>query len=217
MKEIEYDSEAVNHISRAAEEMVTLAKDNDCAVVSKFNDIPVRATPSSTPDQVVAAFSAECERQRQAWIISPEYKKQQEELRLKDEQKQKAFTAAIAASPAEISLSDAEFLKKQVEVNSDPYSACTVQYAIDWGRIMEGMMAKGMTIEQCADEASQIADGPHGITGFMYGCAVSILSKCWKHGEELRRWHNLKTQIRDEGEKANASGGILNPAMLSIG
>jgi len=34
----------------------------------------------------------------------------------------------------------------------------------------------------------------------MYGAAVAILSKVWKHGEELRRWHNLKTQIGDEGE-----------------
>jgi len=33
---------------------------------------------------------------------------------------------------------------------------------------------------------------------------------------ELRQWHNLKTQIKDEGEKANASGGVLNPALLTI-
>jgi hypothetical protein len=56
-----------------------------------------------------------------------------------------------------------------------------------------------------------------GITGFMYGCAVSILSKVWIHGEQLRRWHNLKTQLRDEGEKANQTGGVLNPALLCIG
>jgi hypothetical protein len=51
----------------------------------------------------------------------------------------------------------------------------------------------------------------------MYGCAVSILAKCWQHGDQLRRWHNLKTQIRDEGERANESGGVLNPALLNIG
>jgi hypothetical protein len=43
-----------------------------------------------------------------------------------------------------------------------------------------------------------------------------VLASCWEHGEELRRWHNLKTQIRDEGEKANESGGVLNPALLNI-
>jgi deoxyribonuclease V len=49
------------------------------------------------------------------------------------------------------------------------------------------------------------------------GCAMSILSQVWVHGEQLRRWHNLKTQIRNEGEKANESGGVLNPALLSLG
>jgi hypothetical protein len=47
--------------------------------------------------------------------------------------------------------------------------------------------------------------------------AVLILSLCWKYGEKLRRWHNLDTQIGNEGEKANKSGGVLNPAMLSVG
>jgi len=32
----------------------------------------------------------------------------------------------------------------------------------------------------------------------------------------LRKWHNIKTQIGNEGEKANASGGVLNPALLNI-
>jgi hypothetical protein len=35
--------------------------------------------------------------------------------------------------------------------------------------------------------------------------------------EELRRWHNLRTQIGDEGEKANEDGGVLNPALLRVG
>lgn len=56
-----------------------------------------------------------------------------------------------------------------------------------------------------------------GITGFMYGCAVSALAHFWAHGEALRRWHNLDTQIGTEGEKANESGGVLNPALLNIG
>lgn len=51
----------------------------------------------------------------------------------------------------------------------------------------------------------------------MYGCAVGMLAKAWKHGEDLRRWHNLKTQLANEGEKANEQGGVLNPALLRIG
>jgi hypothetical protein len=78
------------------------------------------------------------------------------------------------------------------------------------------MMAKGATVAECAQRASHLADD-EGITGFMYGCAVSILSKVWQYGEDLRRWHNIDTQIGTEGEKANESGGVLNPALLSIG
>jgi len=39
----------------------------------------------------------------------------------------------------------------------------------------------------------------------------------WAHGEALRLWHNLKYQLRDEGEKANETGGVLNPALLNLG
>jgi hypothetical protein len=54
------------------------------------------------------------------------------------------------------------------------------------------------------------------LIGFMYGVAVSMLAQCWKYGEQLRRWHNLDTQIEHEGERANAEGGTLNPALLNI-
>lgn len=77
-------------------------------------------------------------------------------------------------------------------------------------------MAEGVKLEDTADRSSHTADYD-GITGFMYGAAVSVLSGVWKHGEGLRRWHNLKTQIGNEGEKANAKGTVLNPAILDVG
>jgi len=48
-----------------------------------------------------------------------------------------------------------------------------------------------------------------GITGFMYGCAVNLLSQCWKHGEELRKWHNK--------EYGHEGDGVVNPAVFTIG
>ena len=47
-----------------------------------------------------------------------------------------------------------------------------------------------------------------GITGFMYGCAVSILSHYWEYGEFLQKWHNKEYGY--EGE------GVVNPAILVI-
>lgn len=80
---------------------------------------------------------------------------------------------------------------------------------------MEARIQNGETVESCAESTSRLADYD-GIIGFMYGCAVSTLSKVWKYGEELRKWHNLKTQVGTEGESANKSGGVLNPAILTI-
>lgn len=113
-------------------------------------------------------------------------------------------------------LTDREGWEKTVEANQDPYGACAIRYCKRWAEMMEAELEKGKTIQEVAEETSHKAD-TEGITGFMYGCAVSILSQVWAHGEGLRRWHNLDTQIGDEGERANKEGGVLNPALLSIG
>ncbi|HAV61687.1 MAG TPA: hypothetical protein DCY13_04890 [Verrucomicrobiales bacterium] len=83
---------------------------------------------------------------------------------------------------------------------------------------MEAKIAGGEKLEDIADSAGHEVDRRpgFGITGFMYGCAVGMIAKAWIHGEALRRWHNLKTQIGTEGEKANESGGVLNPALINI-
>lgn len=64
-----------------------------------------------------------------------------------------------------------------------------------------------------ADDDSKAGE----ITGFMAGCVAQMVSQCHSRGEEFRRKWNLDNQLHDEGEKANESGGILNPAILSIG
>lgn len=111
---------------------------------------------------------------------------------------------------------DKEFYDKGFAAQEhEPYGERCYTYARDWADLMERHMAKGKKLQDVAEKCSHQAD-TDGITGFMYGTAVGILAKCWAHGEELRRWHNLKTQLGKEGEKANASGGVLNPALLKI-
>jgi len=100
--------------------------------------------------------------------------------------------------------------------NSDPYERACFDYAERWANFMEKALSEGQKLEDVAEELSHKAD-EEGITGFMYGVAVSILSAVWIHGEELRRWHNLSVQLNNEGERANRSGGVLNPALLRIG
>ncbi len=100
------------------------------------------------------------------------------------------------------------------ENNQDGYGQGVLQYAERWANLMERRMAEGKALEEIADETSHEAD--NGITCFMYGCAVQVLADVWVHGEQMRRWHNLATQLQHEGEAANESGGILNPAILNI-
>jgi hypothetical protein len=112
-------------------------------------------------------------------------------------------------------IKDTEGWAKCLENNQDPYGSGIIRYAEKWADLMEAEMDQGHSIKDVAKDTSHTAD-EEGITGFMYGAAVSILSHAWEHGEELRQWHNLDTQIKDEGVRANASGGVLNPAILSV-
>jgi hypothetical protein len=105
---------------------------------------------------------------------------------------------------------------KGVSANQDDYGYAVYEYAAKWANLMEREMATGKSVALIAKDTSHEADKEIGITGFMYGCAVSVLAEVWEHGDELRRWHNLDIQIKDEGEKANETGGVLNPAVLNV-
>lgn len=93
------------------------------------------------------------------------------------------------------------------QTNQDPYGACIVNYAERWADLMEEKINDGVPIQDIAKTTSNIAD-IEGITGFMYGMAVNILSNFWEHGEALRTWHN---------KSYNHNGdGVVNPAILTI-
>jgi len=100
--------------------------------------------------------------------------------------------------------------------NTDAYGNACFVYAEKWADLMEDAIEQGSKLEDVANQLSHDAD-TDGITGFMYGMAVGILASAWIYGERLRKWHNLKTQISNEGERANENGSVLNPAILNIG
>ena len=96
-----------------------------------------------------------------------------------------------------------------VEVNShDGYSMGVVRFMQHWADMMEEKIASGEKIQDIADKTSHDAD-TEGITGFMYGCAVSALAKFWEYGEALSKWHNGKYNYTGEG--------CVNPAILRVG
>lgn len=113
-------------------------------------------------------------------------------------------------------VNNADIHNKWHRANEDGYRRAVLTYADRWAEMMEAAVETGARVGDVAKGLSHQAD-TEGITGFMYGVAVSYLASCWEYGEELRQWHNLDTQIGTEGERANESGGVLNPAVLRIG
>ena len=118
-----------------------------------------------------------------------------------------------------------EALKNNAWGRINDYGGAVLFYCELWAMLMEAAMVntpdEGVTrsVADVADQASSKACeimGHWSVTGFQHGAAVLTLAKVWEHGEELRKWHNLTTAIGDEGAKANESGGVLNPALLTI-
>lgn len=111
-----------------------------------------------------------------------------------------------------------EEYKVCVEVNQDNYGSAVIRFLERWADLLEEKIEKehfhepNHSIEtvicKYADAASSKAD-TEGITGFMYGCAVNILSQVWIYGDILRKWHNKRYDY--EGD------GVVNPAILTIG
>ena len=102
---------------------------------------------------------------------------------------------------------DIEGFAKCKENNTDLYGSAVIRYAENWADLMEKGMLEGRALIDIAERASHEAD-TEGITGFMYGAAVNILSQVWAYGEELRKWHNK--------EYGYAGDGVVNPAVLTI-
>lgn len=182
-----------------------------------FNAVTLTVTPDSTAEELSEFYSDECRRQSEEYERSPEFKKRQEEARLKAAADAEVLRGALALASAEPTFRNTATWEKGLRNNEAGYGRAVYDFASTWARLMEGRIAQGDTVEKCAEEASHIAAANAGITGFQYGCAVSILAHCWIHGEALRRWSNLREQIGTEGERANETGGVLNPALLTIG
>ncbi len=68
--------------------------------------------------------------------------------------------------------------------NKDDYGGEVIRYAEAWADLMEERLELGNSIENMWEDTSHEAD-TNGITGFMFGAAISVLLQSWIHGEEL--------------------------------
>lgn len=110
---------------------------------------------------------------------------------------------------------------KCIKNNKDPYGKACVDIAREVMRMLDEdpkyqhPLVKKDTWQIICDADKSIDAG--GITGFMAGCVANIVSNAHSRGEEFRIQWNLDNSIRDEGQKANVEGGVINPAILVIG
>jgi hypothetical protein len=150
-------------------------------------------------EEVSSKISTQKEEQQKIWDEESALRKREEQITRN--------VVMDKVKNVQIELKDEELWNKGLENNTDPYGKTIYEYAELWGRLMQVELNNGSTVKECADAMSSELDFM-GITGFMYGAAVSILSSCWKYGEDLRKWHNK--QYDHEGD------GVVNPAILTI-
>jgi hypothetical protein len=127
------------------------------------------------------------------------------EWEAKDAAEKLTFLQRTAGVTLEITNQEAWDLGKAN--NQDGYGAAIYEYAEGWAKLMQVELSQGKRLEDIASPTS-FQLGFLGITGFMYGAAVSVLSQCWKNGEALRKWHN-----KSYGQEGD---GVVNPAVLTL-
>ena len=170
-------------------------------------------------DRSLAISSGLYEKERQEYLNSPEYIHDHAQA-LKKKCRKKAVVQKIknfqkhADGFAIANGMQAEWEKcKEINLGNQSkdaheYNKCIIDYTILWAQYMEYLMAKhNQKLADIWDRASHLAD-IDGITGFMYGCAVGLLSSVWKYGEELRIVHNRQYDY--------AGDGVVNPAILTV-
>ncbi len=152
--------------------------------------------------------------EREKYMKTPQYRaKRAKELKVITRKKKVREEIAEVEAKTRLRYKDKDAAKnwrKYVRINSDcGYNEAIVRYAKRWAKYMQHLMKKyNKTVFEIADTTYILCD-TEGITGHMYGCAVNVLSQCWKHGDDLRRWHNKKYGVED-------AEGVVNPAVITV-
>lgn len=206
-------------VKESITEMLLRAKAFELPVATIFNDIYFVVTPEMDYTEALAAWETAYKKDYERYAKSFRaglYKKQMQARQLEQQRRREEIQTKHRGREITIRKGKVRAYRAMVKLNSsDGYSRAVVTYVRDWALAMEDAMASGERLENVAENLSHYVDYD-GITGFQHGVAVSILAEYWKHGERLRKWHNLQFQIGTEGIEANKTGGVLNPALLAI-
>ena len=210
-----------SHISGVIAEMIDRANTHNIRVTCVFNEAQFTVEPGMDVDEAYQLWFDETQRKGDQWRRSMKAEVSRREQKAREEDalvRREEVYAMLEEEGIDVPWYKRFGFNKVVRINSsDPYGAAAVDYAIAWAVAMQRAMREGHALEDVAEELSYYVNYD-GITGFQHGCAVGFLSRFWRHGQQLRKWHNLSHQIHDEGEAANRKrNAILNPAIIVVG
>ena len=218
----QYEPLAGTHFNEAVKEATSQSRNNQTDVYFDFNGVSISinnddANFKSEGELIKECsqyYHAEMDRKAEEYRNSPEgiEAARQGEIFAEERIKKNAMVDA-KISDVEMDFADVEKWNDFVSKNKDGYGGGVISFAKRWAKLMQVEIADGAKIEDIAQRTSHDADN-EGITGFMYGCAVSTLAETWEHGEDLRKWHNKKYQ--PENNQANDNDCVVNPAVLTI-
>lgn len=88
---------------------------------------------------------------------------------------------------------------KWLEKNTDAYGRRVFTYARDWANIMEQIFdadtEREHQLKDIISKTSHFCDWD-GITGAMYGMAMSILKNCWYYGDLLKDCDGFNVRVQ---------------------
>lgn len=226
MKNLKVDPFVGNSIYKVAEEAKRLAIEKERIIEFDLNGIKCLVSKDTNTEWLIRDYmnawtmewkiigpdclpfyeqEVQAELENRIKLQEEKDEKESEEYRKKEAAEKAVFDLKVVG--IELELKDIEGWHKSREANTDPYGKAALDYAEGWAKLMQIEIAKGKTVKECAENTSFELNFL-GITGFMYGCAVNLLSQCWVHGEDLRKWHNK--------EYGHEGDGVVNPAILSV-
>lgn len=184
---------------------------NSCTLVVKFNTKTKEVTSVEELQQQWNNHLQKREQEWQDYLATPEgilYTENKEKAKVAQEKAEKEFKKTLKKISFSFSPEGESKWKICLSKNKDGYGRGILDYAKYWAYLMEQSIKYGVLTEEIKSKTSSDAD-VEGITGYMYGVAVSILSEVWLYGEQLRKLHNKEYNNED-------AEGVVNPAVITV-
>lgn len=130
-----------------------------------------------TPEQLASDASVQA-------LNDQRYEEQKRKWQEEEDRKRANVEEQLAGRPP-ITLRDPERWQEFVDANKDFYGKGIVDFATQWGRLMELRVEQGMSVLEAAKATESEAD-TFGMSGFSFSAALSMLREMWIYGDQLR-------------------------------